>query len=58
MYIVAHAGLWLTIINGILIPNWVVQRLADYFWVPPHFTLGNAQYQNKYLYDGCLIKFD
>ncbi|KAI6023542.1 hypothetical protein BKA83DRAFT_10528, partial [Pisolithus microcarpus] len=38
VFIVAHAGPWLTILGGIITSKCIVQRLTDFLWVPIHST--------------------
>ncbi|KAI6032323.1 hypothetical protein BKA83DRAFT_2398507 [Pisolithus microcarpus] len=38
VFIVAHAGPWLTILGGVITSKCIVQRLTDFLWVPVHST--------------------
>ncbi|KIK17415.1 hypothetical protein PISMIDRAFT_685324 [Pisolithus microcarpus 441] len=38
VFIVAHAGAWLTILGGVITSKCIVQRLTDFLWVPVHST--------------------
>ncbi|KAG9310575.1 hypothetical protein JVU11DRAFT_9130 [Chiua virens] len=44
VFIIAHAGPWLTIMGGVITSHYIVQRLTDFLWVPVHSTHDDVQF--------------
>lgn len=44
MFLIAHAGPWLTVLGAMITSECVVQRLTDFIWIPVHSVCDDEQY--------------